>query len=127
MPDEPIDINCEIPLPTSNSEVFVQLRESRPERVAYQIDLLSPDGTVTNIVPPGPIQIPVRHDLGRSAIALGGYKMACVGIVGFVVAGQWDLKLETLVNGAVVNTCGPGKINASQGGASTFRFICTFV
>jgi len=126
MAEKPIDISCTIQLPVSDQHVFIQLEEDRPERVGYQIDLRSPGGQVTNVVPKGDRQIPVLHDLGLSAKALRGYTMACVGVVGFAVAGKWHLKLESLVENKLVGTCGPGEIDASQGGASTFRFMCNF-
>jgi hypothetical protein len=126
MPDEPIDKNCTITLPASDSTVFVQLRESRPESLEYEIDLKSPDGTVTNVAPRKFREIPVPHSLGRSARNLHGYAIACVGAVYFKVAGDWKLKLETVIDGVVVHTCGPETINASQSGISTFSFICEY-
>lgn len=127
MAEKPIDIHCTIQLPESDNNVFVQLKEDRPEQVGYQIDLRSPGGEVTNVVPKEAREIPVPHDLGRSANALRGYAMACVGVVGFAVAGKWHLKLESLVDEELVKVCGPGEIDATQGGSSTFRFICDFV
>ena len=126
MPNEPIDKKCSVQLPNSDRNVFVQLQENRPEGVEYQIDLKSPQGKVINVVPRGRRQLPVLHDLGRSANALRGYTLACVGAVSFKVGAKWKLKLETAVNNTVVNTCGPGEIDATQGGMSTFRFICDF-
>jgi hypothetical protein len=128
MADPSIDIQCQINLPTnSNSNVFVQLVESRPERVFYRINLRDPQSNVTHIVPPHVYDIPVLHDLGRSANALRGYRMICVGTVGFVVAGQWDLECQTFVDGNMVKACGPGTLDGVQGGMSMFRFICEFV
>lgn len=125
MPDEPIDKNCTITLPSSNSMVFVQLRESRPERVEYEVDRKC-DAAVSNVAPRNFYKIPVPHPVGRSANDLRGCTLACVGVVYFAVAGDWELKLETIIDDAVVHTCGPGTINASQGGISTFRFICEY-
>lgn len=127
MPDENIDIKCNVQLPNSDSRVFVQLVESRPERVFYRISLKPPEGEISQVVPADTYKIPVRHDLGRSANDLRGYQMACVGVVGFVVDGKWQLKCETILNGVVENTCGPGELNGKQGDMLKFRFRCTFV
>lgn len=127
MPDPTIDIQSQVTLPNSGSNVFVQLRESRPERVFYRINLRDSQSNITHVVPPHTYAIPVRHDLGRGADGLRGHQMACVGVVGFVVAGRWQLKCEILVDNVVVETCGPGELNGTQGDMSRFRFICDFV
>jgi hypothetical protein len=127
MPDETIDIKCTVQLPNSDGRVFIQLFESRPERVFYRITLKDPQGNIAQVVPADTYKIPIRHDLGRGANDLRGYQMACVGVVGFVVDGNWQVKCETIVDGVVVNTCGPGELNGKQGDMSKFRFLCTFV
>jgi hypothetical protein len=122
-----IDIQCQIQLPNSNSNAFVQLSESAPERVFYRINLRDPADNVTHVVPPHVYDLPVLHDLGLSANALRGYRMICVGTVGLVVKGSWNLECQTFVDGNLVKTCGPGTIDGEQGGMYMFRFSCTFV
>ncbi|HWM23525.1 MAG TPA: hypothetical protein VNP98_01775 [Chthoniobacterales bacterium] len=126
MPDN-IDLTCTIPLPDSAHHVFVQLEETRPERVEYRINLRDPDNNVIHVVPQNFYDIPVPHDLGRSTNALRGYKMICVGEVKFAVSGPWQLRCELRVNDSLVSTCGPGALNGIQGTVKMFRFTCIFV
>jgi hypothetical protein len=126
MPDDNIDIQCQVTLPNSQSRVFVQLRENRPERVFYRINLRDPQGNIIHVAAPATYDIPVRHDLGFSANELHHYDMAVNGIVGFVGSGQWQLRCEILVDGEVVHTCGPGALDSAVGGMARFRFICSF-
>lgn len=127
MADQSIDIQCQANLPNSDSHVFVQLVESGPERVYYRINLRDPQSNVTHVVPPDVYAIPVAHDLGHGANALRGYRVACVGTVGFVVAEHWELAFQVLVDGNVVKECGPGSIDGTLGGMNMFRFICELV
>lgn len=122
-----IDLTCTIPLPSSDRRVFVQLEETRPERVEYRINLRDPDNDVIHVVPQHVYDIPVPHDLGRGANALRGYKMICVGEVKFAVSGPWQLRSEFRVNDSLVHTCGPGVLNGTQGTVKMFRFTCLFV
>jgi hypothetical protein len=122
-----IDKQCQVNLPNSNNNVFVQLSESGPEPVFYRINLRDAQSNVTHIVPPDVYRIPVAHDVGRSANTLRGYRVACVGMVGFVVTGSWNLECQILVDGNVVETCGPETLSGVQGGMYMFRFICDFV
>jgi hypothetical protein len=126
MADQSIDIQGQIKLPDSSSDVFVQLTETRPERVYYRINLLDPHLNTIHVVPEAVYAIPIKHDLQRSASDLKGYQMACVGIVGFAVAGSWNLDCQILVDDKMVGKLGPGTINATQGDMCMFRFRVTF-
>ena len=92
MADESIDAKCQVDLPNSGSNVFVQLVESRPERVDYRINLKDPQQNTIHVVPAAVYAIPVLHDSGRAANGLRGYQMFCAGVVGFAVAGSWHLE-----------------------------------
>jgi hypothetical protein len=126
MASQSIDIQGQINLPNSSSNVFVQLTETRPERVYYRINLIDAHLNTIHVVPEGVYAIPIKHDLQRSANELKGYQMACVGIVGFAVAGSWDLDCQFLVDGSVVGKLGPGTLNGTQGDMCMFRFRATF-
>lgn len=125
MPDN-IDIQCQVALPSLPGRVYIQLRESRPERVFYRVNLRDPGSQIIHVAAPDTYAIPVRHDLGRGANELSGYDVACNGIVGFVASGSWSLRCEILVGGEVVHTCGPGTLTGTPGDMSRFRFICSF-
>jgi len=126
MADESIDAKCQVDLPNSGSNVFVQLVESRPEGVDYRINLKDPQQNTIHVVPAAVYAIPVLHDSGRAANGLRGYQMFCAGVVGFAVAGSWDLECQVIVDNNVVGRCS-GTLNGTQGAMSMFRFICDFV
>ena len=126
MANESIDVRCQVNLPNSNGNAFVQLVESRPERVEYKIDLTDPQQNIIHVVPKDVYVLPVLHDLRRAANALRGYQMACVGVVGFVVSGSWDLECQVIVDNNVVGKC-TGTLNGTQGKMNLFRFICDFL
>ncbi len=125
MPDQNIDIECKAALPNSQSRVFIQLREYRPERVFYRVNLKAPNSKIIHVAAPDTYAIPIRHDLGRNANELAGYQVACRGIVGFVASGKWKLICEILVGGEVVHTCPPGELEGAPGEMSPFRFVCS--
>ena len=127
MADESIDKRCRVKLPNSNSNVFVQLVRSRPERVDYKIDLIDPHKNIIHVVPKADYDIPVLHDLGQSANALRGYQMACVGVVGIVVAERWELECQVFVGNNVVGTCSGALENPTAGKMYMFRFICDLI
>ena len=104
--------------------VFVQLRESRPERIEYQIDLKC-GAAVSNVVPRAFYKTPIPHPV-RPANGLRGCTLACVGVGYLSVAGDWELQLETIIDNTVIHICGPGKTDGSQGGMVPFRFICEY-
>ena len=117
---------CTIQLANSNSHVFVQLETTRPERVEYRINLRDANDNVTHVVPQDFYEIPVPHDLGRSANALRGYKMICVGQVWFSSNGPLQLRCEFRVDDRLVDTCGPKALSGTQGTVKMFRFTCVF-
>jgi hypothetical protein len=126
MPNDNIDKQCQVNLPSSDNNVFVQLVESRPERVEYRIDLVDPQQNINHVVPKDKYQIPVLHDLKRSANASRGYKMVCAGFVSFSVSGSWDLECRVMVDNNVAGKCS-GTLNGTQGTTNMFRFFCEFV
>jgi len=120
-----IDKQFNVKLPNSSSNACVQLVESRPERVDYKIDLVDAQQAITHVVPKDFYPLPTLHDLGKPANQLAGYHMACIGVVGFVAAGPWNLECQIMVEGAIVGTCA-GSLNGTVGGLNYFRFICNF-
>jgi hypothetical protein len=120
-----IDKQFSVKLPNSSSNVHVQLVESRPERVDYKIDLVDSNQAITHVVPKDFYLLPTLHDLWKPANALAGYRMACVGLVGFVVDGSWDLECQIIVDGKVVARSS-GTVTGTAGNMNFFRFICNF-
>jgi hypothetical protein len=127
MADESIDVRCRVNLPDSNSNVFVQLVRSRPERVEYKIDLIDPQQNITHVVPKAVYDIPVLHDLGQGANALRGYRMACVGVVGIAVGERWELECQVFVDKNIAGTCSGALQKPTAGKMYMFRFICDFI
>ena len=120
-----IDKQFSVKLPNSSSNVHVQLVESRPERVDYKIDLVDPNQAITHVVPKDFYLLPTLHDLWKVANTLANYRMACVGLVGFVVDGDWNLECQIIVDGKVVGRSS-GSLKGTAGSMNFFRFICNF-
>jgi hypothetical protein len=51
--------------------------------------------------------------------------MACIGLVGFVAAGDWNLECQIIVDGKVVGRSS-GTLTGTAGNMNMFRFICNF-